>query len=201
MKLLRVEERLVNPAIEREIAIEQNPDITRAADARVAGDFEGARRLLEGVLKAEPANVDAWTQRWELGIDAGDGAGASQAGLRLLELHGRGSDRDLVWTVVNDPRWRELRVTSRFLAVVADMLARAGDGRGAIELYRRIRAEAPAADVAALRALVSEGELLARAGDERGARLAFDSARGHPGCSEPWVERIDRALRAAPPAR
>ena len=105
-----------------------------------------------------------------------------------------------MWTVVNDPRWRELRVTSRFLAVVADMLARAGDGRGAIELYRRIRAEAPAADVAALRALVSEGELLARAGDERGARLAFDSARGHPGCSEPWVERIDRAL-AAPPAR
>jgi membrane associated rhomboid family serine protease len=197
IKLARVEERFVNPAIERETSIEQNPAITRAADARVAGDFQAARRLLDGVLRTDAGNLDAWTERWELGIESGDAEGASQAGLRLIELHSRGSDKDMVWSVVNDARWRELPMSSRYLAVVADMLARAGDARGAIDLHRRISAGAAAADVAALRALVSEGELLARAGDARAARQAFDRARAHPACSEPWLERIERALRAA----
>jgi len=201
MALLKIEERFVNPAIEREISIEQNPAVTGASDARLAGDLAGAQRLIDGLLKAEPGNVDAWTESFELGIDAADGARASQAGLRLLELHGRGSDKDMVWGVVNDPRWRELRMTSRFLAAVADLLAHAGDARAAIDVYRRIAAEAPPGDVAALRALVSEGELMARAGDQRAARQAFDRARAHPACTEPWVERIDRALRVSRPTR
>ncbi len=198
MLLLRVEERFVNPAIEREISIELNPAIARAADARVAGDLVGARRLIDGVLKTEPANVDAWTERWELGLDAADGEGASQAGLRLIDLHGRGPDRDMVWSVVNEPRWRQLRMTSRFLASAADLNARAGAVREAIELYRKIAAEAPPGDVAVLRALVSEGELLARAGEANAARRALDEALRHPACSEPWQERITRALQVRP---
>lgn len=198
MVLLRVEERFVNPAIEREISIEQNPAITEAADARVAGDLVTARRLIDGVLKTDPTNIDAWTERWEIGLEASDGEGASQAGLRLIDLHGRGPDRDLVWSVVNDRRWRQLVMTSRFLATVADLSARAGDGREAIGLYRRIASEAAPGDVAALRALVSEGELLARAGDTNGARRALDEARRHPACSEPWQERIERALLLRP---
>jgi len=77
---------------------------------------------------------------------------------------------------------------------VADLLARAGDGREAIELYRKMGAEAPPGDLAVLRALVSEGELLARAGDQKAASQAFDRARGHPACTPPWVERMERAL-------
>ncbi len=200
--LLRIEERFVNPAIEGKISIEQNPDITRAADARVAGDLAGARRLIDGVLRTDPANLDAWTERWEIGLAAADGELASQAGLRLIELHGRGPDRDMVWTVVNDDRWRSLRMSGRFLAGVADLLARAGDLHEAIQLYRRIAGEAPAGDVAGLRALVSEGELLARSGDATAARRVFDQARRHPGCSAPWQERIEQALSARPrPAR
>jgi hypothetical protein len=83
---------------------------------------------------------------------------------------------------------------------VADLLARSGDARSAIEVYRRIAAEAPG-EVAALRALVSEGELMARAGDERAAREAFARARAHPACSEPWHERIERALVQRPVSR
>jgi membrane associated rhomboid family serine protease len=198
MALLRVEERFVDPAIKREISIEQNPAITRAADARVAGDLATARRLIDGVLKAEPANVDAWTERWEIGLEASDGELASQAGLRLIELYGRGPDRDMVWSVVNEARWRPLRMTSRFLASMADLNARAGDVREAITLYQKIAAEAPVGDVATLRALVSEGELLVRAGDQNGGRRVFDEARRHPACSEPWVERIERALLVRP---
>jgi membrane associated rhomboid family serine protease len=199
--LLRVEERYVNPAIEREISIEQNPAITRAADTRFAGDLASARRLIDGVLRGEPGNVDAWTESWEIALDAEDAERAGQAGLRLIELHGRGSDPDMVWGVVNEPRWRELRMPGRFLSTVADLLARAGDAREAIEIYRRQAAEAPPGDVAVLRALVSEGELLVRAGDLKAARQAFDRARGHPSCSEPWVERMERALRITRPTR
>ncbi len=191
--LLRVEERFINPAIEREISIEQNPAITRAADARVAGDRVSARRLIDGVLRTEPGNVDAWTESWEIALDAADGERAGQSGLRLLELHGRG-DRDLVWGIVNDPRWRQLRMPSRFLSAVADLLARAGDGREAIELYRKMGAEAPPGDLAVLRALVSEGELLMRAGDPKAAGQVFARARSHPACSPAWVERMERAL-------
>jgi membrane associated rhomboid family serine protease len=201
MALLSVEERFVNPAIEREISIEQNPVITRAADARVAGDLALARRLIDGVIRTEPGNVDAWTESWETALEASDGERAGQSGLRLLDLHGRGADRDMVWGVVNDPRWRALRMPSRFLSTVADLLARAGDAREAIEIYRRQAAEAPPGDVAALRALVSEGELLMRAGDPKAARQAFDRARTHPSCSEPWVERMERALRVSRPTR
>jgi hypothetical protein len=201
MALLHIEERFVNPAIEREISIEQNPVITRAADARVAGDLASARRLIDGVLRAEPGNVDAWTQSFEIALDAMDAEGASQAGLRLLELHGRGSDRDMVWTVVNEPRWRQMRMTSRFLAAAADLLARAGDAREAIDLHRRIAAQGPPGDVAVLRALVSEGELLMRAGDARAAGQAFDRARAHPACTEPWVDRIERARAVNRPTR
>jgi membrane associated rhomboid family serine protease len=199
--LLGVEERFINPAIEREISIEQNPVITRAADARVAGDLASARRLIDGALRAEPGNVDAWTESWEIALEARDPERAGQSGLRLLDLHGRGTDRDMVWAIVNDPRWRELRMPSRFLSTVADLLARAGDGREAIEIYRRQAAEAPPGDVAVLRALVSEGELLMRAGDPKGARQAFDRARSHPSCSEPWVERMQRALQVSRPTR
>jgi DNA-binding GntR family transcriptional regulator len=201
MALLRVEERFVNPAIEREISIVQNPAITRAADARVAGDLAAARRLIDGALKAEPGSLDAWTQSWEIALDAADGDRASESGLRLLELHGRGADRDMVWAVVNDPRWRELRMTSRFLSAVADLLARSGDAREAIEVYRRMAAEAPPGDLAVLRALVSEGELLVRAGDAKAAGQAFDRARAHPACSAPWVERIERARQVGRPPR
>jgi hypothetical protein len=81
---------------------------------------------------------------------------------------------------------------------VADTFARAGDAREAIEIYRRLAAEAAPVDVAGLRALVSEGELLMRAGDARAARQVFERARSHPACSQPWLERIERALRVSP---
>jgi membrane associated rhomboid family serine protease len=197
MVLLHVEQRFVNPAIEREIGLEQNPGVTRAAEARFAGDLASARRLIDVALRNEPGNVDAWTESFEIALAGGDAARAGQAGLKLIDIYGR-SDPDMVWDVVGDSRWRELRMPPRFLSAVADLLARAGDAREAIEIYRRLGAEAAPGDVASLRALVSEGELLLRAGDERGARQAFDRARGHPACSEPWLERIELSLVSRP---
>ena len=68
--------------------------------------------------------------------------------MRLLDLHGQSADQDMLWSIVQDPRWRELRMPSRFLSTVADLFARAGDAREAIEVYRRQASEAAPADVA-----------------------------------------------------
>jgi membrane associated rhomboid family serine protease len=198
---LRVEETVVAPAIEKQISLEQNPGIERASEARLAGDLTRAQREIRAVLQAEPKSLDAWIESWEIALAANDAESAGRSGLRLLELLGRQGERELLWDVAGEPRWRHLRMPSRFVFAVAGLYARHGDGREAVELYRRVATQEPPDDVAVLRALVSEGEILARAGDPVAARRAFDRARAHPKCSGPWVEQIESALRLSPPTR
>jgi membrane associated rhomboid family serine protease len=201
VSFLRVEETVVAPAIEKEISLEQNPGIERASEARLAGDLTGARQEIRAVLHAEPASLDAWIESWEIALAANDAGDAGRSGLRLLDLLGRQGERELLWDVAGEPRWRQLRMPSRFVFSVAGLYARHGDGREAIALYQRVASEEPPDDVAVLRALVSEGEILARAGDARTAQRVFDRARAHPLCSEPWLERMDGALRLSQPRR
>jgi membrane associated rhomboid family serine protease len=197
--LLRVEETVVAPAIEKEISLKQNPDVERASEARLAGDLTTARRVIRPVLQAEPENLDAWIESWEIALEAQDGEEAGRTGLRLMDLLRRLRERDLLWHVAGDGRWRQLPMPSRFLFAVAALYAGSGDGREAIEIYQRVAAQSPPDDVAVLRALVSEGEVLARAGDSRAARQVFERARAHPACSAPWIERMEGALRASQP--
>ncbi len=114
-------------------ASSRTPTITRAADARVAGDFATARRLIDAVLRAgaRPTSTPGRRASRSRSTRRTPSARARRA-CKLLELHGRGGDQDMVWSVVNDPRWRELRMPSRFLSTVAERLARAGDAREAI---------------------------------------------------------------------
>jgi membrane associated rhomboid family serine protease len=199
--LLRIEETVVAPAIEREISLEQDPRIERASEARLAGDLAAARREIRAALQAAPDNLDALIEAWEIALGAGDGPEAGRVGVRLLELLGRQDEQELLWDVAGDPRWREMSMPSRFVFQVAGLYARHGDGRQAVELYQLVAAQNPPDDVAVLRALVSEGETLARAGDASSARRVFDRARAHPQCSGPWIERIEGALRVTATTR
>lgn len=199
--LLRVEETVVAPAIERQISLEQDPRIERASEARLTGDFAAARREIKAALQSDHRNLDAWIESWETALAANDAEEAGRSGLRLIELLGRQGERELLWDLAGDPRWRSLRMPGGFVLSVAALYARHGDGREAIDLYRRVASEQPPDDVSVLRALVGEGEILARAGDMAAARKAFERARSHPKCSEPWVERMDGALRLSRPTR
>jgi membrane associated rhomboid family serine protease len=196
LKGLRVEERFIHPAIEKEIGLTQNPGLERALEARLAGDLARARRELAAVLRAEPDNPDAWREAYEAALEAGEPGEAGRAGERLLGLLQRQKEAGLASELAYDRRWREMEgMPARFLMAVAAHLERAGDARSALDDYRTV-AERDPADPAALRALVRSAEILTQGGDLKGAREAFARAAAHPACVDPWPAVIERGLRA-----
>jgi len=79
LRLARVEERFVAPAIQKQISLEQDPSLEAALEARVRGDLAGARRELRRALHAQPNGLDAWREAWELALATRDGVEAARA--------------------------------------------------------------------------------------------------------------------------
>jgi membrane associated rhomboid family serine protease len=195
LKLFSVEENWLDPAIEKEIGITQNPGLERAMDARLRGDLAGARRELQAVLRAEPESVDAWREAYEAAVESRDAAETGRSGERLLGLLQRQKEGDLAGELAYDARWRELPgVPPRLWMAAAACLERLGDARAALDSYAAVVAQAPD-DPAALRALVRRAEILKQGGDRKGARDALLHARAHPACTDPWPALIDKGLR------
>jgi membrane associated rhomboid family serine protease len=196
LRITRVEERVINPAIERETTLVAHPSLEKALDARVAGDFALAERELARVLSSDAGSLDAWTEAYELGLARGSVAEVARAAERLLDLLRRRSEAALAINLVNDPRWRALgSLTPRFYLTAAAMLEREGDFRQAIELYDEAARLAPN-ESAGVRALTRRGELLLSGGNARDARLAFEMARAHPAYGPAWSEAVERGLDA-----
>ena len=194
LKLMRVEETVIHPAIENEIGLTQNPGLERAMDARLKGDLAAARRELRALLAAEPENVDAWTESYETALLAKDAAEVGRAGERLLSLHSRHGEAGLASEIAHDRRWSEAgEVPLRFRMALAAWFEKDGDPRSALEQYGIVARLCPQ-DPATLRALVRSAEILTRGGDPRGARDAYDQARAHPACSGPWPALIEKGL-------
>ena len=192
---MRVEERIIHPAIEKQISITQHPALERAMEARLKRDLQTARRELHLVLRAEPENLDAWRESYEAAVEAGDPIEAGRAGERLMALLVRAKEDQLASELAYDARWREMEgLPARFLMAVASFLERSGDARAALHEYDTVVQQAPA-DPTALRALVRRAEILKKGGDRKGAREAFERARAHPGCTDPWPALIDKGLR------
>ena len=195
IRAMRVEERIIHPAIEKEIGITQNPALERAMEARLKGDLATARRELHLVLRAEPENLDAWREAYEAAVEASDPAEAGRAGERLMGLLVRAREDQLASELAYDPRWREMEaMPARFLMAVASFLERSGDARAALDEYDTVVQQTPA-DPLALRALVRRAEILKKGGDKKGAREALERAKAHPGCSDPWPALIEKSLR------
>lgn len=197
IRLLAVEERFIHPAIEKQISLVQHPALEAALEARTRGDWETAREEVGKVLAAEPGNIDAWIESYEIALGARDLAEAGKSAARLLELHAKHGERDLALHLIRDAQERGGEgLAPRFHMAAGAFLEKDGDARSALELYERVVREAPA-DPAALRALFRRGEILAKGGDVKGAREAFDRARRHPGWNEQMKEAVNRTLAAA----
>jgi len=77
IKLLGIEERYVNPVIERKISMTQHPGLERGMELIGRGEAAGARNVFRTVLASEPHNVDAHLALWQSLVNTGQ----AQAGV------------------------------------------------------------------------------------------------------------------------
>lgn len=195
LRLARVEERWIDAGIENEISIVQHPGLEKSIDFRTAGNLEAARREIRGVLAAQPQNVDAWTEAYEVALAGADSAEAGRTAQRLLEVHLRKGEKELAAHVITDA-WERVtpeKLPMRFLMAAAAFYEKDGDARTALDMYAYATRRSPE-DPSTFRAWFRQAEILRQSGDLKGARAAYESARRHPACIEPWPRTIERTL-------
>jgi membrane associated rhomboid family serine protease len=194
VKLARIEENWIDPAVEKQTTLTQDPSVERASDARLAGDLATARREIRAALARQPENLDAWAESYEIALAAADAGELGRSLSRLLELYQRTGEAGLARELAYDARWTEVAgVPPRARLAVAAYFEKIGDGRQALAEYQRVVEETPQ-DPAALRALIRRGALLQRGGDLKGARDAYQRARAHAACTDSWPATVERAL-------
>lgn len=194
IKVTDLEARWINPAIEKETTLAQDPSLERALEARLRGDLPTARRELRAALGRAPDNVDALRESYELALAESEAAELGRVLPRLLEQYQRMGEDQLAHDLAYDRRWAEMgTLPSRAHLAVASFFERANDGREALNQYEKVVESAPA-EASAVRALVRMGAILQRGGDPKGARRAYEAARAHPACVDAWPAVVDRAL-------
>ena len=195
LRAAKVEEKWIDAGIERQISIVQHPGLERAVDLRTAGQLPRARREIQRVLAAEPDNVDAWTELYEIAIAAHDAAEAGRAAHRLLDMHLRRHERELAAHLIGDAcaRVESAALPPRFLMSAAAFFEKEGDAATAFDLYERLIQTKPG-DASAFHARYRQARILNAGGDVRGARRAYEEARRHPACIDPWPQMIERTL-------
>lgn len=197
---LGIEKRWIHPAIEKSVAWSQDPALVGAFEAREKGDLAGARRLIEGALRADPSNVDGQRLACDLALEAYDRPGFGREAARLLDLYISRGEKDLAMQLIGEaPSQAGDALPLRFLLRAAAFLDRSGEEQWATRFYREIAAHHPA-DPGSLRALLRLAELVQKDGDRAGARNALLIARDHPECAGEWVNVVERRLAALGPA-
>jgi membrane associated rhomboid family serine protease len=193
LKLSGVEATWIRESVERKTD-KIAPHVRIAREARLKHDLVSARRELQEALEADPQNVDAWLEAYEVELSARDPGEVGDTGAELLEVCARRNETAIAAKVATDRRWRMLSgVPHRFVLAAAATLERQRQADAALELYRRVIEESPE-DVAALRALLRCGNILRQLGEDDEARVAYERARAHPGCTDQWQTTVELAL-------
>jgi tetratricopeptide (TPR) repeat protein len=197
VRLVRLEERVINPSIEKEISFEQHPGLEAALDFHARGQREAAGRAIQEVLAAQPDNIDAWRVAYDLAVDAGDGTAAGRAAVRFLEISLRQGQHDLLPSFVEEALGAERPLPVRFYLTAARHFEKSTDVHQnlALRLYAEL-AERHSGDPAAFRAEYRRGEILRRSDDPEAARRAFTRARAHPACTGELRDMVDRQIAA-----
>jgi membrane associated rhomboid family serine protease len=194
IKLTDLEARWINPGIEKEITLARDPALEKALEARLSGDLRTARRELRAALARAPDDVDALNESYELALAESSAPEVGRVLPRLLEQYQRMGENQLVHQLAYDPRWGEVGpLHPRAHLAVAALFERLNDGSEALKHYGKVIQAAPG-DVSMVRAWVRMGLILQRGGDTNGARQAYEAARAHPACVDPWPGVIDRAF-------
>lgn len=193
VKLLRVEERWIDPAIEGKIGWAQDPALLKASDARAAGAFATARNSARAVLTKDPGNVDAWRSLLDTETASGRKAEAASAATRLLERYVAMQEHALAATLVDEVGEVLLEeLPARFFLAAATARERSGDAEGAYRELETLAATRPN-DPAAVRAAMRMAVLARGSGREDDALDLLAWAKAHPACEAGFREAASRA--------
>ena len=186
IRFTRVEERFINPAIEKQVSWTADPRLEAALQAFAAGDIRRAQAQLGPLFSEQPGDEDALRLGLDIALELKSDASIDTAGTRLLAcLMSRGDIAEAEELIA------ELRphALPRFLDRAAGFAERRGQPRQAIGLYERL-AGLEAAGVSAVAALFKVAVLRNSSGDSKGAREALVTALKNPHCSDEWRKRI-----------
>ncbi len=106
VKQLRIEERYVSPAIEKQISVSQDPALEEGMDLLVRGEVSAARASFERVLKSAPRNPDAHVAIWQSYYQEGTPEAGAGHLVHAIEEEVRRGEHELALD-----HWRELGST------------------------------------------------------------------------------------------
>jgi membrane associated rhomboid family serine protease len=192
LKIAHVEERYIDPAIEKQISYSTHPDLEKAIEARCTEQFDKARSHINKVLSDEPNNLDAWAESFNIAIASNNEEEAGRIAAKLLGSYVRAGEIELAFEF-GDEAMNELgkKAPAQLYLAMAGLYERERDIRSAIDCYKTAYERSPE-DPAGFQALFRCGKLYMRMGNKKTAREVFTQARTHSACLEPEI--IDRAI-------
>lgn len=104
IRRMGIEERVVNPSIEQEIALHQHPALEEGMALLVRGELEAAREALGRALRDEPRNPDVHLGMWQTYVNEGRGADGVRYMQAVIDHEVRSGEYRLALD-----HWRELR--------------------------------------------------------------------------------------------
>jgi membrane associated rhomboid family serine protease len=197
LRVAHVEEKWIDPAIQKQISWSRHPALDRAAAARLSGDVDLAEREIASALRDNADDPDALRMVFQIALDGGQQERSVQIADRLLALCIRrgeiGLARDIVFQTLDLARGA---LTPHFGLSAARFLENEREDSEALAVYEALVTLFPS-DTASLQALVRISDVCRRRGDERGVRHAFERAASHPFFSPAWEAGL-RGARSRP---
>jgi membrane associated rhomboid family serine protease len=186
LRALHVEEKWIDPSIQKEISWSPHPALDRATAARLSGEIALAEREIASVLRDNPDDPHALRLAFQIALDGGQQERAVQIADRFLALCIRRGESGLAReTVFQTLDFARGALSPHFGLAAARFLESESEDSEALAVYEALVTRFPS-DSASLQALVRIHEVCRRRGDERGVTHAFERASSHPLFSPAW---------------
>lgn len=193
-KFANIEEKFINPAVEKETVWKQDQRLIRATEARARWDFETAQKEVASLLKSDPGHLDAQRAAYDISIEAEDWNNYGRHATALLELLLRNNETELAEEHINEAMGiNSSALPDRFYLRSGQFMEKQSDVRRALEIYQQTARLFPD-EASGFRALVQIGKLLRQTGHVEAARVTLRKAQSHVLCKGEWVQFVDNQL-------
>ena len=194
-RVLRVEQRWIDPAITRQISWNQDERLVQASTLQAQGKTRQARDTIGNLVRSQPRNLDARRTAYEFAMESDDWPAATEHANRLLEMYIGSGEGELSIALIRDfTSSRTTIFSEKFYARAASFLQRESEHDWAMDLYREVELRGSEDSSLTLRALTQMAELTRRKGNRQESDRLLRKALRHPLCDGDWRERVERDL-------